>query len=254
MAKLRKLANRTKELEIFLQMAQGNHDCRIMLIEGESGMGKSSLLSRFQQQCPDTVKYVPFDCKGLDSIAAFLSEVVNDLGRAQFPTFVKQLRTFIQGSVDFSENDIEAQTISIAINGTSIDSQAQEHRLRQLHDAFFNDLERFEHQIVITLDTYQMANKSLQDWIEGTWLRTVVRRLKKVTTVIAGQATPNPSNSVWGHECEHFKLTSIDNLKEWCEFCSDLPDHAIKPILIGFKGHPKSVHEMLLAVIKSGQY
>ena len=95
MAKLRKLANRTRELEIFLQMAQGNHDCRIMLIEGESGMGKSSLLSRFQQQCPDTVKYVPFDCKGLDSIAAFLSEVVNDLGRAQFPTFVKQLRTFI---------------------------------------------------------------------------------------------------------------------------------------------------------------
>ena len=40
MAKLHKLANRTKELETFLQMAQGNHDCRIMLIEGESGMGK----------------------------------------------------------------------------------------------------------------------------------------------------------------------------------------------------------------------
>lgn len=100
-----------------------------------------------------------------------------------------------------------------------------------------------------------MANKSLQDWIEGTWLRTVVRRLKKVTTVIAGQATPNPMcNSVWGDECEHFKLTSIDDLKAWCEFCSELPDHAIKPILIGFKGHPKNVHEMLLAVIKSGQY
>ena len=254
MAKLRKLANRTRELEIFLKMAQGNHDCRIMLIEGESGMGKSSLLTKFQQQCPDSVKYAPLDCKGLDSIAAFLSEVVNDLGRAQFPNFVKQLRTFIQGSVDFSENDIEAQTISIAINGTSIDPQAQEHRLRQLHDAFFDDLERFEHQIVITLDTYQMANESLQNWIESTWLKTVERRLKKVVTVIAGQAIPNTNNSVWGQNYEHFKLTSIDDLKAWCEFCSDLPDHAIKPILIGFKGHPKSVHEMLLAVINSGQY
>jgi len=254
MAKLRKLANRTRELETFLEMAQGKHDCRIMLIEGETGMGKTSLLSRFQHQCLDEVKYVPFDCKGLDSIASFLYGVMNDLGRTQFPTFVKQVRTFIQGSVDFSENDIEAQTIYIAINGTSIDQQAREYRLQQLNDAFFDDLEKFEHQIVITLDTYQMASKSLQDWIEITWLRAVVRRLKKVATVIAGQAIPNKNNSVWGHECEYFKLTSIDDLKAWCEFCSDLPDHAIKPILIGFKGHPKSVHEMLLAVINSGQY
>ena len=254
MAKLRKLANRTKELEIFLKMAQGNHDCRIMLIEGESGMGKTSLLSRFRQQCPDEVKYVPFDCKGLDSIAAFLSEVVNDLGRAQFPIFEKKLRTFIQGGVDFSENDIAAEKISIAINGINIDPKAQEHRLQQLHDAFFDDLERFDHQIVITLDTYQMANESLQNWIESIWLRTVERRLKKFVTVIAGQTIPNINNSVWGHECEHFKLTPIDDLTAWCEFCSDLPDHAIKPILIGFKGHPKNVHEMLLTVINSGKY
>ena len=142
MAKLRKLANRTKELEIFLKMAQGNHDCRIMLIEGDEGMGKTSLLNRFQQQCPDEVEYVPFDCKGLNSIPAFLSEVINDLGREQFPIFEKKLRTFIQGSVEFSENDTAAEKISIAINGTSLDPQVQEHRLRQLHDAFFHDLEK----------------------------------------------------------------------------------------------------------------
>jgi hypothetical protein len=254
MPKLRNLANRTKELELFLNMAQGKHDCRILLIEGESGMGKSSLLSRFQQQCPSGVKYVPFDCKGLDSIAAFLSEVVNDLGRKQFPAFEKQLRTFIQGSVDFSENDIEADKISIAINGTNIDPQAQAHRLQQLHNAFFEDLEKFEHRTIIALDTYQMANKDLQNWIENVWLRTVKRRLEKVVTVIAGQSIPDPNHSVWGDECEHFPLTPIDDLKAWCEFCSDLPDHAIKPILIVFKGHPKNVHEMLLTVINSGQY
>ena len=251
MAKLRKLANRTKELEIFLKMAQGNHDCRIMLIEGESGMGKTSLLSRFQQQCPNEVKYVPFDCKGLDSIAAFLSEVVNDLGRAQFPIFEKKLRTFIQGSVDFSENDIAAKEISIAINGTSIDPQAQEHRLRQLHDAFFHDLETFEYQIVIALDTYQMANESLQNWIESTWLRTVKRRLKKVITIIAGQSIPDPNHLVWGDECTHFILTPILDEKAWYEFCSDLPEYsvlpelAVKGITLGAKGHPLSVNQML---------
>jgi len=256
MAKLRKLANRTKELEIFLQMAQGKHDCRIMLIEGESGMGKTSLLSRFRQQCPDTVKYVPFDCKGLDSIAAFLSEVVNDLGRAQFPIFEKKLRTFIQGSVDFSENDIAAQTISIAINGTSLDPQAQEHRLRQLHDAFFDDLEKFEHQIVIVLDTYQMANESLQNWIESTWLRTVKRRLKKVVTVVAGKSIPDPNHLVWGDKCTPFILTPILDEKAWYEFCSDLPEYCklpeptVKTIVLLAEGHPSNVIQTLSLIAK----
>lgn len=80
MPKLRKLANRTKELEIFLRMAAGEHDCRIMFVEGTSGMGKTSLLSRFKQECPNGIKYVPFDCKGGVSIAAFLSQICSGLG------------------------------------------------------------------------------------------------------------------------------------------------------------------------------
>ena len=251
MAKLRKLANRTKELEIFLQMAQGNHDCRIMLIEGESGMGKTSLLSRFRQQCPDEVKYVPFDCKGSNSILAFLSQVADYLGRVQFPTFVKQLRTFGQGSVDFSENDIAAEKISIAIYGNNLDSEAQEYRSQQLQTAFFHDLERFEHQIVIALDTYQMANESLRDWIESTWLRTVERRLKKVVTVVAGQSIPDPNHLVWANECTHFILTPILDEKAWYEFCSDLPEYcelpelAVKAIALVAEGHPLNVNQML---------
>ena len=116
MPKLRNLANRTKELEIFLEMAAGKHDCCIMLVEGSSGMGKTSLLNRFKQQCPSEVKYVPFDCKGVTSVAAFLSQVVVDLGRDQFKTFTGKVRGFVQGGVDFSDNDIAAEkTISIAL-------------------------------------------------------------------------------------------------------------------------------------------
>jgi hypothetical protein len=245
MPKLRNLANRTKELEVFLKMAKGDHDCRIMLIEGASGMGKTSLLSRFRQQCPSEIKYVPFDCKGVNSIAAFLSEVVVDLGREQFPTFVDKVRLFVQGGVDFSENDIAAEkTISIAIN-SSVDLATQEYRLEQLQQAFFNDLAKLEHRTVITLDTYQMASDPLRDWIESKWLRTVGRHLKNVMTVIAGQSTPNSNNSVWGDDCECFLLTPIVEVKAWCEFCSDLPEEAIKAIALVCEGHPANVHQML---------
>lgn len=251
MPKLRNLANRTKELEIFLKMVAGEHDCRIMLVEGASGMGKTSLLNRFRQECPTTIKYVPFDCKGVSSVAAFLSLVVIDLGRDQFPTFLDKVRALIKGGVDFSGNDIAAEkTISIAIN-SNVDLRTQEYRQEQLEEAFFSDLAALEYRTVITLDTYQMANESLRNWIECKWLRTVERHLDRVATVIAGQSVPNPSNSVWGSECEHFPLSHIVEIHAWCSFFSELPEEAIKAITLVGKGHPKNVHEMLIMAAKN---
>jgi hypothetical protein len=250
MPKLRNLANRTKELDIFLKMAAGDHDCRIMLIEGVSGMGKTSLLSRFRHECPSEVKFVPFDCKGVNSIATFLAEVVVDLGHENFPRFLEKVKFFVQGGIDFSENDIAAEkTISIAIN-SNVDLATQDYRLEQLQQAFFDDLALLEHRTVISLDTYQDANDSLQAWIETKWLRTVDRRVKNVVTVIAGQSVPNPNNSVWGDNCEHFLLTAIIDIQAWCEFCSDLPEAAIKAAAISCEGHPKNTHQTLSLLIE----
>ncbi|MBD2074361.1 ATP-binding protein [Phormidium sp. FACHB-592] len=256
MPKLRNLANRTKELEIFLKMAVGNYDCRIMLIEGVSGMGKTSLLSRFKHQCPSGVKYVPFDCKGVDSIAAFLSEVVTELGQEQFQTFLSKVKLFVQGGVDFSENDIAAEnTISIAIN-SHVDPKTQEYRLEELQKAFFNDLAALEHRTVITLDTYQLASDSLREWLESKWLRAVARRLRNVVTVIAGQSIPDPNNSVWVDECEHFSLNPINDVKAWCDFCSDLlelskvPEETIKLVIDGLHGHPAQINQFFVAAIE----
>ncbi|MBD2256286.1 AAA family ATPase [Pseudanabaena sp. FACHB-2040] len=250
MPKLRNLANRTKELNIFLKMAEGNYDCRIMLIEGESGMGKTSLLNRFRQECPSEVKYVPFDCKGVNSIAAFLSEVVTDLGHDKFPAFGNKVRLFVQGGVDFSENDIAAEkSISIAIN-SGVDPQTQEYRLEELEKAFFYDLAKLEHRTVITLDTYQSASELLRNWIESKWLRAV-GRLRNVVTVIAGQLVPASNHSVWGDDCEHFVLKPISEIEAWCKFCSELleeavlSEDAIKAIALGCKGHPANIHQML---------
>ena len=157
MAKQRYLANRTKELGVFLKMAEGEHDCRIMFIEGPSGIGKTSLLTRFKQRCP--TQYVPFDCKGVTSVAAFLSQVVVDLGREQFKTFISKVKVFVKAGVDFSENELDAQQMSIMIN-SDVDPATQAHRLEQLQQAFFDDLAKIKDRVVIALDTYQLANET----------------------------------------------------------------------------------------------
>lgn len=175
---------------------------------------------------------------------------VVDLGREQFPAFAAKVSGFINGGVDFSENDIAADTISIAIN-SNVDAAAQEYRLAQLQEAFFADLSKLKHRTVITLDTYQLANKPLQDWIESTWLRAVERQLDKIVTVVAGQSIPDPNSAVWGDECEHFPLKPIVEVDEWCRFCSDLSlsEDAVKTAMLMCGGHPATVHQALSMLV-----
>ncbi len=248
MSKPHNLANRTKELETFLEMATGSHDCRIMFIEGPSGIGKTSLVRRFKHKCPSEIKYVPFDCKGGNSLADFLSHVILYLGNEHFPNFSSKLKFFVHGGVDFSENDIAAETISIAIHADA-NSATQSFRLDQLQQAFFSDLGELEHRTVITLDTYQTASELLQNWIESKWLRAVECQLERVVTVIAGQSIPNPNNLVWGDKCEHFHLPAIKDVKAWYDFYSQkLSEDSIKTVALLCDGHPATVHQMLSLV------
>lgn len=245
MPKTRNLANRTTELDVFLKMAVGDYDCRIMLIDGETGMGKTSLLNKFENKCPHGIKYIPFDCKGIRRVSEFLSQIVADLGHDQFKKFLLKVKAFVHGGVDFSGNDIAAEnTISIAINN-GFDKVTQNYRLEQLQEAFFDDLSKINQRIVVTIDTYQLASEDLSNWIEGKWLRDLVRRLDNVVTIIAGQSIPAPNNTVWGNECEYFQLKAINDMEAWYEFCSELPSDAVKVIALSCKGNPKDFCQML---------
>ncbi|MEI6331595.1 MAG: hypothetical protein WCP16_20320 [Pseudanabaena sp. ELA645] len=46
-----KLANRTREVEFFTKMLRGDLSQRILLIQGASGMGKTTLLAKFASVC-----------------------------------------------------------------------------------------------------------------------------------------------------------------------------------------------------------
>ncbi|MEB3117633.1 MAG: ATP-binding protein [Limnothrix sp.] len=252
MAKIHKLANRTKERQVFLEMVRAEHDCRILLIEGESGMGKSTLLTSFRQECQkfDSVSDVTFDCKGLVSLAAFLYQFLEDLGKGSFPRFTKQVNKMSGGGIEFADNEISGQNqISIALN-PGVDARAQEFRQEQLLEAFVEDLLAMPQRIVIILDTFQEANETLQHWISGRWLRTVSRKLTNVVMVVAGHHVPDHNNSVWGDNCEHFPLKGIEDPKEWCNYARSigfetLPEDAIKCLALHCDGIPESVIKAL---------
>jgi hypothetical protein len=250
MAKLRKLANRTKEFETFLAMAKGQHDCRILLIEGKSGMGKTSLLERFRQDCPKEVLLIPFQAKGIAAIGDFFEKVIRKLGKDCFPSFIKQLQVYELGGVDFSSNDISAKEISIVIN--AFDADSQNHRLRKLERAFFNDLQSIQCRIVILFDTYEKASDFLKNWIETKWLPEVEEELTNIVCIIAGQEIPNSNCLLWGDLSQEFILKEIQDPNIWCECFSEFPKGAIETIYAISKGHPDQFQLTLNEVLNSG--
>ncbi|RFP62836.1 MAG: ATP-binding protein [Limnothrix sp. CACIAM 69d] len=252
MAKIHKLANRTKERQTFLEMVRAEHDCRILLIEGESGMGKSTLLRSFRQECQmlESVSYVAFDCKGLESLPAFLYQFLEDLGKENFPRFTKRIRQMDVGGVEFTGNDISGQNqISIALN-PGVDAKGQEYRQEQLIEDFVEDLLAMSRRVVIIVDTFQEAHEPFQQWIGGRWLKTVARKLTNVVMVVAGHHVPDRNNLAWGDDCEYFSLNGIRDHQEWCVYAQHVglghfAEETIRALAICFQGKPSEVSQAL---------
>ena len=58
-----RLANRTRELDFFKKMVLGEVSQRILLIEAQSGYGKTGLMERFLMECPENAKPIDIDLK-----------------------------------------------------------------------------------------------------------------------------------------------------------------------------------------------
>lgn len=257
MAKIHKLANRTKERQAFLEMVRAEHDCRILLIEGESGMGKSTLLRSFRQECNDfeTVSYIAFDCSGFANLATFLYRFLRVLGKSNFRNFTRQVCKFQGGGIDFSDNEISGQNqILIALKPES-DARVQEFQQEQLLEAFTEDLLAIEKRVVVSIDTFQNANESLMKWIEGQWLGMVAEQLVNVVTVVAGQQVPSPNHVLWGDDCEYFSLNGIRDHQEWCIYAQNVglghfAEETIRALATVFHGKPSEVAQALHLVNK----
>ena len=116
------LANCTEELKLFREIVTGKNPNRIFLIEGESGIGKTSLLSQFHAQCPSDIPCVSIDLKSTPSgIHYIFNTLRRRLGSENFSNLDNQVKEFLKGdniNVTVSENELrgENQKIQVVLN------------------------------------------------------------------------------------------------------------------------------------------
>ena len=213
-----KLANRTKELAFFKRMVLGEVSERILLVEAQSGYGKTGLMGRFLTECPENAKAIDVDLKdALESgILYIFSRARKLLTKEYFKGFDQVVAQYQPrtGDITIQGNRIQGDgnQIKVVLEGVRSPEERQE-RLDRLQEAFFEDLEQYPLPIVFILDTFNGASEELQKRIAGSFL-VDVGDCSKLRAVVAGSKVPQPSLS-WQRHHHLFPLGPIKEVDAW---------------------------------------
>lgn len=250
------LANRHQQLDLFREMAAGQSRKQILLIEAESGFGKTELLKQFPVVCPDHVCCVPIDLKAAkeEGVSYLLSRVRRRVGACHFPTLDRVILQFLKGT-SFEGQDIymvgEKQQFQVILTG---DPDSRRFRLARLREAFCQDLRDLDQQVVMILDTFNEASPELETWIIG--FLAEVSETPNLRVVLAGQRVPQPTIE-WSDCCELTRLEPIDQEEDWYGYATavrlPLEREAIKAVVRLMKGNPQMIRNALQDLAKEWQ-
>jgi|CXWK01.1.fsa_nt_gi hypothetical protein len=226
---------------------------RILLLEGESGTGKSTLLF----VCLDSagaIRQVRFSFK---ETAISVNEVFyragDMLGWEHFPRFLTRVdemattRVQVQGNPQVGINN----KLEVALTGEKIEDQ--DVRLAELTKAWFADVALFHDDVLFVFDHFEKAGTPVQRWLSGPFLARAAGT-PRLRVVIAGQLVPEGDNIEWGGCCRASKLTGVPEARHWLPVVQALNRHVGDLDLLSFlsgiclvhKGRPDAIMNSIM--------
>ena len=206
-----KVANRHEEIDSFVsELLRGSHS--VMLVEGESGDGKSTLLAEFER-------------------------IANSLPR------VAVARADFRGTPDLdSILDLVARRLSLVFRNASLGDS-------HFRGVFLKEVTRTNRPLVILFDTYEEANTESKRWIEDHLLECV-RDTDGVRFVIAGKMVPEPGSlHKWGGCTERRNIGAIEDHSQWLAYANslglNLTDHDMQLLVSATYGRPSDTSQLI---------
>jgi hypothetical protein len=210
------LADYEIERRAFAALAQRDCDCRILLLRGESGSGKTSLLTHCQAGIPATARHVSIQLRGS---TVDVAEIFYRAGRAvswewlkQFTGQVAQLQQAASVKIDRNWLLGINNHINVALQADS--PQDRSYRRAALTEAWFEDVQALPEPFLVVFDTYEAATAEIQEWLSGPFLARVATA-DAVRVVIAGQSVPDKHNIEWGNCCHEHHLYGVPEARHW---------------------------------------
>ncbi len=256
------LANYRKEREAFEKLLDCD-SCRVLLLCGKSGMGKTTLLDTFKELSEAKgVCCVLFDCKGTVVLDEVFGRISNFLGQNNLPNLTK------------SRSASENPTINISVTGNFLCGmwnnllitvlpkynpvKRQAHCV-QLMDVLTEDLKNLERPLLVLFDTYEKMNSDVKLWTELFLARICL--FPQVRVVIAGQQIPKFDKGGVKKFAQHFELTGVSSAEDWLPYLQfkqrttgNLDNQEfLKVICSSYQGHPKDIAKLIDGLSTMGE-
>ncbi len=183
--------DRHQELASFRSMIDRTTGIHILLLQADTGMGKSSLLNEFATQC-GAIPLAKVDLKAKKyTPETVIDDIAYALGRARFPTYVKRATEYTQsGAITITDTRVE--------NNSNLDvrqvtnQELLDQRRQILTGDFLDDLVGSngpEGTMVMMFDSFEATNSDVQAWLSNTLLPRA-RGLRWLVMIVAGHRVP----------------------------------------------------------------
>ena len=210
------LANYEDQQQAFFSLFEPECDCRILLIRGESGSGKTTFLEYCQERIPPHIANLPIQLRNSAvGVAEFFSRSGRWLGWERMNHLTHQVANFQSGpTVRIDRNWLAGinNHISVALHAESLTDR--EERRTALTDALFDDLQGLTNPALVVFDTFEQATSDVQDWISGPFLARAAQ-VKQLRVVVAGQKVPAEHNIEWRQCCVAHDLLGVAEARYW---------------------------------------
>ena len=246
------LANYSGPREAFRGLLHPKCEKRILMFRGESGSGKTALLTHCTSLVDRPAVCVPIQLRGDTVGVAEIFHRCGETGWNRFPAFAEEIASLSAlPSVDVGANRLEgSSSISVILQAETLGDRAQ--RSAALTTAWFKDAGSLNLPLLLIFDTYEQATFEVKEWISGPFLSRAART-EQVRVLIAGQEVPNSNNIEWGGCSETHNLLGVPDAEHWMPVVHALgrrigianPESWLAGVCHALNGRPKDIMQVI---------
>jgi hypothetical protein len=243
-------ANYTPEQTLFQELVHGDGSRNILLLHGESGSGKSHLISH----CLQTYKAIPNAFMKLPGGSEAIPTLFNLMGRQRgwdrLPHFTRTVAALVEqpGQVDDPVWQMGMHR-HLAEIGKISDLESRLSRYQLLGDAWFADALQFDTPFLLAVDTYENATTLFDRWFSRDFLAGVAGS-PQMRVVVGGKSVPEPRET-W-HFCASVReLQGVAEAEAWLVWADEAGYQVpslewLAGVVTALNGNPSQIVQVIM--------
>ena len=243
------IANYKQEQAHFNAFVQSDKEPNILLFQGESGSGKSSLIEHCLSLVPQMPSLMMKLDGGGDAIPTLFTNMGSRQGWENLPNFTHTVANLLE-TPSKAGNRIWQMGMYRHLReiGQLSDVESRLSRYQLLSDAWFADSIQFETPFLLAIDTYEKKTTLFDRWFSHDFLVGTAMS-KRMRVVVGGQSVP-VTQTGWGFCASLQELEGIHEAEAWLVWAEQvgyqIPSlEILAGAVLALDGNPSKIIEVI---------